>query len=99
MTASPDRAMVDGLALVSAEAGPMPLQDGRPCPTHGLHRRLLMLQIFQYIASLKPIKSERGVTAIEYGLIAALVAVVIITAVTAIGTNLSTVFTKVSTSI
>jgi pilus assembly protein Flp/PilA len=35
---------------------------------------------------------ESGVTAIEYGLIASLVAVVIITAVTKVGTNLSGTF-------
>jgi pilus assembly protein Flp/PilA len=39
---------------------------------------------------------EAGATAIEYGLIAALIAVVIITGVTAVGTQLSTVFTNVS---
>jgi len=39
---------------------------------------------------------ERGATAIEYGLIAALIAVVIIGAVTAVGTALSTTFTTVS---
>lgn len=38
------------------------------------------------------INDEEGVTAIEYGLIAALIAVVIITAVAAIGTNLNAVF-------
>lgn len=39
---------------------------------------------------------EEGVTAIEYGLIAALIAVVIIVAVTAVGTNLNTVFQNVA---
>jgi pilus assembly protein Flp/PilA len=39
---------------------------------------------------------DAGATAIEYGLIAALIAVVIITGVTAVGTQLSTVFTNVS---
>ena len=38
------------------------------------------------------LREEEGVTAIEYGLIAALIAVVIIVAVTAIGTNLDVVF-------
>jgi pilus assembly protein Flp/PilA len=37
-------------------------------------------------------RDKRGVTAMEYGLIAALVAVVIIGAVTTIGTKLDTVF-------
>ena len=44
----------------------------------------------------KFLKNESGATAIEYGLIAALIAVVIITAITAVGTNLSTMFTNVS---
>lgn len=42
---------------------------------------------------------DDGVTAIEYGLIAALIAVVIITAVTLIGTNLSTKFGNVASAI
>jgi pilus assembly protein Flp/PilA len=42
------------------------------------------------------IKDERGVTAMEYGLIAALVAVAIIGSVTALGTKLSTTFTTIS---
>ena len=44
-------------------------------------------------------KDESGATAIEYGLIVALIAVVIITAVTTVGTNLNTSFTSVGTSI
>jgi pilus assembly protein Flp/PilA len=38
------------------------------------------------------LKDESGATAIEYGLIAALISVVIVTAVGAIGTNLNTAF-------
>lgn len=45
------------------------------------------------------IANEDGATAIEYGLIAALIAVVIITALTAVGTNLNTKFTSVATSL
>jgi pilus assembly protein Flp/PilA len=41
-------------------------------------------------------KEEDGVTAIEYGLIAALIAVAIIVAVTAVGTGLNNTFTSVS---
>jgi pilus assembly protein Flp/PilA len=44
-------------------------------------------------------KNESGATAIEYGLIVALIAVVIIGAVTAVGTNLSSKFNTVATSI
>ena len=39
---------------------------------------------------------ERGSNAIEYGLIASLIAVAIIVAVTAVGTDLSTLFTTIS---
>ena len=42
------------------------------------------------------LKDNSGVTAIEYGLIAALIAVVIIGAVTTLGTTVSGTFTKVS---
>jgi len=42
------------------------------------------------------IRDESGATAIEYGLIAALIAVVIITGVTAVGTSLSTTFASLS---
>ncbi len=48
---------------------------------------------------LKFLNEESGATAIEYGLIAALIAVVIIGAVTAVGTSLSTTFTSVSTGL
>ncbi len=44
-------------------------------------------------------KDESGVTAIEYGLIATLIAVVTITAVTSVGTNLKTKFNAVATAL
>ena len=42
---------------------------------------------------------ENGATAIEYGLIAALIAVVIITALIAVGNSLSTTFTTVNSGV
>jgi pilus assembly protein Flp/PilA len=45
------------------------------------------------------LRNESGATAIEYGLIAALIAVVIIGAVTAVGTSLNTTFSSVSTAV
>jgi pilus assembly protein Flp/PilA len=44
-------------------------------------------------------KDESGATAIEYGLIAALISVVIVTALTTIGTNLNTKFTSIGNSL
>ena len=45
------------------------------------------------------IQDESGATAIEYGLIAALVSVAAIGALTAMGGSLNTMFTTVSTSL
>ncbi|MQA64931.1 MAG: Flp family type IVb pilin [Alphaproteobacteria bacterium] len=44
-------------------------------------------------------RDDRGVTAIEYGLIAALIAVVIIGAVTLVGGELKDTFTTISTEL
>ena len=45
------------------------------------------------------VKDESGATAIEYGLIAALISVGIIAAATTLGTNIGSVFTTVSDSL
>ena len=45
------------------------------------------------------IRDELGATAIEYGLIAAGIAVAIIATVQALGTNLNTTFSTVSTAL
>ena len=45
------------------------------------------------------LKNESGATAIEYGLIAAGIAVAIITAVNGVGSSLSGTFTNISTSL
>jgi pilus assembly protein Flp/PilA len=47
----------------------------------------------------KLIHDESGATAIEYGLIAALIAVAIITVLGSVGSNLSGVFNTVSTKL
>jgi pilus assembly protein Flp/PilA len=44
-------------------------------------------------------RDDTGVTAIEYGLIAALIAVVIITAVTLVGTSLTAQFTAIAAAL
>ncbi len=45
------------------------------------------------------LKDNTGATAIEYGLIAGLISVVIIGAVTTVGTNLSAKFTAIATAL
>jgi pilus assembly protein Flp/PilA len=47
----------------------------------------------------KFMKDESGATAIEYGLIAALVAVAIVGALTTLGTGLTGMFTKVNSDL
>ncbi len=45
------------------------------------------------------VRNEKGATAIEYGLIAALIAVVAITAMTTVGTNLTAKFNTIATKL
>lgn len=53
-----------------------------------------MDRIVQYVKQF--LNEEEGVTAIEYGLIAALIAVAIITATQLVGSNLGTLFTNIA---
>ena len=50
-------------------------------------------------AMLKVRKDEAGVTALEYGLIAALIAVVIVASVKLVGTNLASTFSAIASSV
>lgn len=53
-----------------------------------------------YLKTLNDLRhNEKGATAIEYGLIAGLIAVVIITAVTLAGGNLSDMFDTIATAL
>jgi len=67
-----------------------------------------MLKLYVNVVCLKTrfaakisqfVANEDGATAIEYGLIAALIAVVIIGVLTTIGTNLTTKFTAVANAL
>jgi pilus assembly protein Flp/PilA len=54
--------------------------------------------MYGILAKLTALRHDkRAVTALEYGLIAALIAVAIITAVTTLGTNLALTFTNIGT--
>ncbi|MDE8667143.1 Flp family type IVb pilin [Pseudarthrobacter sp. H3Y2-7] len=57
----------------------------------------LMVSMMAYVTGLKHrLASEKGATAVEYGLMVALIAVAVIVAVTLLGTNLSTLFDGVA---
>ncbi len=51
----------------------------------------------RFIRSL--LRDENGATAIEYGLIAALISVAIITAVTSVGSSLTSTFNSVASAL
>jgi pilus assembly protein Flp/PilA len=56
--------------------------------------------MFTLLESLRAlVKDEQGVTALEYGLIAGLLAVVIVTSVTTLGKSLSTTFGAINTAL
>jgi pilus assembly protein Flp/PilA len=58
------------------------------------YQELVMSKIISAVRTF--IADEEGVTALEYGMIAALIAVAIVAAVTTLGGKVSTVFTSVS---
>jgi pilus assembly protein Flp/PilA len=60
-----------------------------------------MYDVFNYvrIRLVGMAKTERGASAVEYGLLVALIAVIIIVAVTALGGKLSGVFNKTQASL
>jgi pilus assembly protein Flp/PilA len=70
-----------------------------PPAIEGAHKMLKYYVSLQtYLTGLLN-RDDRGATAVEYGLMVALIAVVIIAAVTLLGTNLSKLFNNVATSI
>ena len=56
----------------------------------------LQIMTLMFIGDLKEKRSERGATAVEYGLMVSLIAVAIIVAVTLVGTKLGGMFTGVA---
>jgi pilus assembly protein Flp/PilA len=59
-----------------------------------MHPRLLKFQVKR-----PSVLDDRGATAVEYGLMVALIAIVIIAAVEVLGTNLSSIFDAVASSV
>ncbi len=58
----------------------------------------VMVSMLAFVSGVKNrlANEERGATAVEYGIMVALIAVVVIGAVTAIGTNLNDTFNSIS---
>lgn len=77
----------------------------KPCDGHfapdlaeGVHMVKLYVRMTS-LASRALRADDRGVTSVEYGIMVALIAIVIITAVALVGTNLSALFNKVAGSL
>ena len=59
----------------------------------------MLSRIVKFQLKAAALRNERGATAVEYGLMVALIAIVIIVAVALLGTNLNTLFQKVAVSV
>jgi len=59
----------------------------------------MLRQIVKFQNKVTQLRDERGATAVEYGLMVALIAVVIIVAVSALGTNLTGIFNKTASAV
>ncbi len=57
--------------------------------------------MLKYVMSLPEVlrRDDRGASAVEYGLLVFFIAIVIIAAVTLLGTNLASIFNNVATSL
>ena len=57
-----------------------------------------MLHVYTWLQS-RLARDERGATAVEYGMLVALIAAVIVTVVTTLGTDINNAFTKIANAI
>jgi pilus assembly protein Flp/PilA len=75
------------------------------CPCEGEEKELSMreasaqLATITYVVMTRLGKASKGATAVEYGLLVALIVAVIVAAVTVLGANLSGLFAKAGTTI
>jgi pilus assembly protein Flp/PilA len=60
---------------------------------------VMLARLVKFQVKVAALRSDRGATAVEYGLMVALIAIVIIVAVTLLGGNLSSLFNDVATSV
>ena len=59
----------------------------------------MLTQMVKFQNKLAQLRDERGATAVEYGLMVALIAIVIIVAVTLLGQNLSSIFNTTASAV
>lgn len=59
----------------------------------------VLATMMSFAAGLKERRDERGATAVEYGLLVALIAAVIIAVVAVLGTRIGVAFSKITTQL
>ena len=59
----------------------------------------MLTQMIKFQNKFAQLRDERGATAVEYGLMVALIAIVIIVAVTLLGKNLSSLFNTTASAV
>lgn len=59
----------------------------------------MLTQMIKFQNKFAQLRDERGATAVEYGLMVALIAIVIIVAVTLLGGNLSKIFDRTASAV
>jgi pilus assembly protein Flp/PilA len=59
----------------------------------------MISRLVRFQTKLAALRNDEGATAVEYGLMVALIAIVVITAVTLLGSNLSALFQTVATKV
>jgi len=62
-----------------------------------LERRKTMQRLYAYLLAIR--HEERGATAVEYGMLVALIAAVIVAVVVTLGTQINSAFTSISSKL
>ena len=88
--------MLAGSAMDMLEHGRRNLISAQSPPWKGTEMLSYLVKLQVKAAALR---NDRGATAVEYGLMVALIAIVIIVAVSLLGSNLSKLFNNVATSV
>jgi pilus assembly protein Flp/PilA len=77
----------------------IPEQEFRDMIRSPVKGTVMLSQLVKFQVKVAALRSDRGATAVEYGLMVGLIAVVIITAVTLLGKNVNSLFNEVATSV
>ena len=67
--------------------------------SHVKGTEIILSSVVKVQVRIAALRSDRGATAVEYALMVTLIALVVVLAVTVLGTNVKNIFTKVATSV